>query len=157
MSTTYNDARARERAMLATIRIINPLEEDFSMVYDSRKWTIKAGETRDVPRYIAEHFALKMGQMIAVRAEDEDDEKFKQELKRKGHRYAPNHEDRPGNRPHVIDIQKYADEMARKIFVGKVADYSDDDVVDEKVPVVGMDKEARETISNFMDSLPTVE
>lgn len=61
------------------IRIKNPLEEDFRFKYDSIWNAVKAGETKDVERYLAEAFldAISqkiIGDMIAAQAQAAIDE-----------------------------------------------------------------------------------
>lgn len=47
-------------AQFDTTKIINISKEDFTYPFDNEAYTIKAGETRELPKFIAEHLAIHL-------------------------------------------------------------------------------------------------
>lgn len=56
--------REMERKNQDILRINNPLERDFRFQFNGFWNTVKAGSTKDVPRYLAAHYFKKMSEYI---------------------------------------------------------------------------------------------
>lgn len=159
LQKAYNDIKYRARAMNATIRVKNPDDKPFSIGWDNTKFTWGAGEVRDVPRYLAEHFIKKFAEMKVIEENDAIDKKWEEDKKRKGQPLYKYDETKPGNQYRSLqgEFDAAIEHWGPQIFMGKVADYGDGEDYKESIEAPLVQVSTSEKAFSMIENLPTID
>lgn len=145
--------KEKERRSHDTIRVCNPTNQDFVVRWDNVSWKFKAGENRDVPRYIAEHYATKIVDSILMKKIDdavkaENDRRYKKGI-------APMSIEYGGEQMKFEEKFKFNSIETRKpyiekVILGLVEEFGGDtdDIVENNEPEMNKDEDIFNNLTN---------
>lgn len=146
--------REMERFSLDTIRIFNPLDFTFRYKWDGRNFSVPAGGTTDVERYLANAYATKIiGYMIGQQQLVKGKELLQLRQQQMGKTFLDKYEENKEiwDRVPRLDDRQLIDELGETVILGLVEEFGMDDVPEESNNAPKRDETPFESLKKHMN------